>query len=741
MTYWLSVFLLIAHVTVAAAGQQQGVELSGVIRDALGLPIPGLEVALSGPSASTSVTTNGVGEYRFDVEPGEYRLTARRAGFREWSRDVVVQADVPVHIDAELQPNYTETTIVSASRGHDSLLTAPAAVSVLTSEYIEASAADNFADLLRGVPGLSVVQLGARDVNVNARGATGILSNSMLVMVDGRSLFQPLYGAVYWDLATVQKEEIDQIEILRTPASALWGANALSGVINIRTKSPRQLAGLRGEFGAGERGTMTIGASWADSTPSVSYKVSGSYFEQDAWKRDNVLPDGSPMPPTALFENRGAKQPKVDARIDWDADQHRVSSLRGGVAGGYGHIYTAIGPAEFQSHSYASYLEFDHTRDDTDVKLYWNRFHAPFRFVLFGLDEGVDNDTFVGEFTRRARIGRHSVAAGGSVRLDHFDITIAPDDHGRIDAAAFVEDKITVNHAVTVVAGGRLDKFDTTGAVFAPRVSVVLTPAPNHSFRLSYNRAYRAPSLVENFVNLSLPAYVPLDRPFFYTQYALGSTDLAMEKQDAGEIGYTAVIGSRAVVTATAYRQRIRDDIWFLPISFYSPIEPPPGWPGSPGAVPFLPKVFSFVNIAELSDRGIELATNVEWAKVALQGSYTFQDTPRLKSAAPFPLQVNRPAKHQAGGGVMYKAERWTAAGDLHFTDRAFWADVLDAPFWGSTNSYVAVNAHATYRPHLQPWELWVSSTDLFDRKIKTHVFGDTLRRKITAGIRWRWQG
>ena len=126
MTYWLSVFLLIAHVTVAAAGQQQGVELSGVIRDALGLPIPGLEVALSGPSASTSVTTNGVGEYRFDVEPGEYRLTARRAGFREWSRDVVVQADVPVHIDAELQPNYTETTIVSASRGHDSLLTAPA---------------------------------------------------------------------------------------------------------------------------------------------------------------------------------------------------------------------------------------------------------------------------------------------------------------------------------------------------------------------------------------------------------------------------------------------------------------------------------------------------------------------------------------------------------------------------------------------------------------------------------------
>jgi outer membrane receptor protein involved in Fe transport len=374
------------------------------------------------------------------------------------------------------------------------------------------------------------------------------------------------------------------------------------------------------------------------------------------------------------------------------------------------------------------------------VKVYWNRFHAPFRFVLFGLDESVDNDTYVVDLTRRARLGgRNNLAAGGSLRLDHFDITIAPDDHGRINGAAFIEDRIAINPTLSVVAGGRLDKFDTTGAAFAPRLSVVVTPAAAHSFRASYNRAYRAPSLIENFANLSLPAYVPLATPFFYTQYAFGSTDLKMEKQDAGEIGYTAVIGSHAVVTATAYTQRIRNDIWFLPVSFYSPAEPPPGWPGSPATVPVLPKVFSFVNLAEVRDRGIELASNVEWSRLSFQGSYTYQRTPGLK--APFPLQINRPAKHQAGGGVIYTAPRWTAGGDIHFTDRAFWADVLNEPFWGYTSSYVAVNARATYRPRQQPWELWVSSTDLFDRKIKTHVFGDTLRRKITAGIRWQWRG
>ena len=109
----------------------------------------------------------------------------------------------------------------------------------------------------------------------------GYLANSMLVMVDGRSFFQPLYGAVYWDLMTVTAEEIGHIEVLRSPASAVWGANALTGVINIRTKSPRQMEGLRGHLGFGERGTKTAGMIWADSTDRLSYKLSGSYFDRN----------------------------------------------------------------------------------------------------------------------------------------------------------------------------------------------------------------------------------------------------------------------------------------------------------------------------------------------------------------------------------------------------------------------------------------------------------------------------
>lgn len=738
MTYLISILLVLAPAALGAGSQPGGV--SGVIRDSMGLPIEGVEVALSGPSGVATVTTAKDGAYQFHMlEAGEYQLRCVKNGFRESIRGIDVESGGTLAVDVTMQAGYAETVVVTASRAPESLITAPASVAVVGTQEIETSAADNFADLMRGVPGVNIVQFGARDLNVNTRGSTGILANSMLVMVDGRTVYQPLYGAVYWDLMTVTKDEVAQIEVLRTPASALWGANALSGVVNFRTKSPRQMTGFRGLAGVGERGTKTMSATWAAASPGYSYKISGSYFEQDAWDRDNVLPDGSPMPPFVVFTNRGSKQPKLDARIDWDANPRHVWSLRGGLAGAYGLIHSALGPGEFEDGSYYSYLELDHHSENFDAKVYWNRLDAPFRIVLFGLDENATNDTYVADVTRRWNVrNRHHLTVGGSVRQDRFDITIAPADRRRFDAAAFIEDQIILSPTINVVAGGRIDKFDTTDAVFAPRVGVVFSPQPGHSIRVAYNRAYRAPSLLENFVDVTLPAVVPLNPPFIYAQRSIGSTALEVEKQDAVEVGYTGVLNSHTTFFATVYNQRIKNNIWFLPISFYGPGAPPPGWPLDPSTVPLLPAVYSFINLGSVRDRGIELAVHAEWPRVAFQGSYTFQADPKLDSGTNLPLQINKPARHQAGGGVTYTANRWSAATDVQYTDRAFWADVLTEPFWGYTDSYVNVNARGTYRLRGQPWEFWLSATDLFDRKIKSHVFGDTIRRKVTAGIRWQ---
>ena len=730
--------------------------LTGIVRDSSGLPMPGVEVVVVGTGATATTTTESDGRFQLVVAPGPYRITATSPGFIIEARDIVVERGAQA-VEVTLRPaGIEETVIVTALRGPGTVLAAPGSADVITSRQIEMSSGNTVTELIRDASSLNVTQFSAREINVNARSSTGILANTMLVLVDGRSFFQPLYGAVYWDLLTVTKEELEQVEILRSPASALWGSNALNGVINLRTKSPRDMRGLQGHLGFGERGTKSVAATWADATQAVSYKVSGSYYEQEPWERDNLLPGGAPMPPTLRFENRGTKQPKVDARIDWDRDRDRVWSVRGGIAGANGLIHSALGPAEFVRGSYYSYLEVDRRSPAFDFKAYWNRLDAPFRIVLFGLDEDARNDTVAADVTKRLPLGQtHNLTFGGSLRLDSFDITIAPEDTRRTEAAVFLEERMAVTSKITVVAGGRVDKFDTTGAVFAPRLAVVITSRDSrsvdisrntHSVDIAYNRAHRAPSLLENFVNVRLPAVVPVDPPFLYSQFSLGSTTLRMETQDAVEVGYSGVLRDDVTLSATLYTQRISNNIWFFPVTFYGPHAPPPGWTENRGPAPLLPKDFSFVNLGSVRDRGLELGARVERRQVTLRGSYTFQDTPRLKSGIDAPLQINRPPRHQLAGGASFVTAQWSASVDANFGDDAFWADVFTEPFWGYTDAFVNVNAHTTYAlgrrstsPGQPAWRVWVDATNLLDRRIKSHVFGDVIGRKVTAGIRWHW--
>ena len=116
---------------------------------------------------------------------------------------------------------------------------------------IESSPAQNYGDLLRAVPGVNVSQTSARDINITARGATSTLETSQLALLDGRSIYQDFFGFVAWDFLPVDTSEIAQIEVIRGPASAVWGANAMRGVVNVISKTPRQLDGTSVTLGYG----------------------------------------------------------------------------------------------------------------------------------------------------------------------------------------------------------------------------------------------------------------------------------------------------------------------------------------------------------------------------------------------------------------------------------------------------------------------------------------------------------
>src|SRR5207249_1530948 len=179
------------------------------------------------------------------------------------------------------------------------LIDAPATMSVVTSDVLASTPALNYGDLLRSVPGVNVIQLSARDVNVTNRQGTSTLSNSQLVLLDDRSIYLDFFGLVLWDFMPANMSDIKQIEVIRGPASAVWGANALTGVVNVITKTPRQTPGttvsLTGGFFDREAGSTAgkgvgrlfgANATVAQAPNAIwSYRVSAGYFNSDPLPR------------------------------------------------------------------------------------------------------------------------------------------------------------------------------------------------------------------------------------------------------------------------------------------------------------------------------------------------------------------------------------------------------------------------------------------------------------------------
>ncbi len=137
----------------------------------------------------------------------------------------------------------TDIVVITASKVEELLLNAPTTMTVVTDEMIGNAPAQSVTDLLQTVPGLNIARTSARDVNVTTRAATGTLADSMLVLLDGRSVYQDFFAFVLWDFLPVDTTEIKQVEVIRGPASAVWGANAMTGVINVITKTPREMQG------------------------------------------------------------------------------------------------------------------------------------------------------------------------------------------------------------------------------------------------------------------------------------------------------------------------------------------------------------------------------------------------------------------------------------------------------------------------------------------------------------------
>ena len=823
-----------------AAGQPG--QLGGVVVDETGAVLPGATVTLSGPESPRVTQSDGNGEYAFgDVAAGTYTVAVVLSGFSDAAVQGVVVAGTPV----ELPPitlslaSFGDTVVVTASRTEVRVVDAPVTTSVVTGDTLATTASTNVGEALRSVPGVNVIQLSARDVQVTSRQSTGTVTNSQLVLMDGRSIYLDFFGLVMWDMLPANQGDIEQIEVVRGPASATWGANAMTGAVNIITKPPRQSVGT----------TVTMSGGWIDRdagstagqgvgsvfgtnatvtrapTDRLAYRISAGYFRSDAFPRPTgripVIDDprvpgatvgGAPYPEDradtfgGAFANRGTSQPKFDVRVDQDLSDGRIS-YSGGVAGTEGLVHTGVGPFDVQRGSYLGYAKVGYERGDLRAQVFTNLLNggAPnlllpdpntgrpvhLGFKSQTVDAEIGHSTFVGQ--------RNYLTYGGNVRRNTFDITIGPDAADRLELGAYLQDEIFFDR-FRLVLGGRVDKFGNLAKpVFSPRVSFMMKPGVDHSVTLSYNRAFRSPSMINNFLDMQvvqpvdlsglavfrpfLPFLLPpglppavaqgavqqleqqLDQttaqPFPLVVRVAGSdvpvgdtarVGLTEESLTAYELSYTGTFGRQTTAGAAVYLNR-RDDVISL-VSLptdadpYTAQNPPPGWLLPPQALSFmalagvaLPRTaYTYVNLGPTQTVGAELWVDHRFSRsMSTWFNYSWQDDPEiLESDNPnLPTELTLPPTHRVNVGASLDGSRFLGNLSVSAATAALWSDVLTPEYHGYSDGYTMVNGSFGVKWSGGAITTLVKVTNLFNQSIQQHVFGDILRRTVVGEVRF----
>ena len=794
--------LLFLSLGVAGSAAAEVGRIEGTIKDASGALLPGATVTAAGP-VTRSERSDAHGAFRIAGLPaGTYTVSAVRPGFAEARRDgVKVEGEATPPVDLVLSLAVEETVVVTASRNTEStVIDAPATVSVVTGEQIAASSAQNYGDMLRTVTGLNVVQSSARDVNLAARQASPLLTNSQLALLDGRTIYADFFNIIFWDLVPANASDVKQIEVVRGPASAMWGANATTGVVNIITKTPREAPGgtivlTGGGFsrnagttaGEGPGAVFGVNASFAQApNDRWSYRLSAGYFDSEALPRPTgQLPvTTSPLDPAVAvgggsfdqvaYANQGTKQPKLDLRVDQELRGGGRISYSAGIAATRGIILTPIGPFDLEKSSRFGYGRVAYTKGGFHLSGFANLIDgkAPNLITRDASGEVLRIDFDTGTYDldtgyTRLVASRHLLNVGANLRRNTFDISITPNAEDRTELGAYVQDEIFLGPLFRLAVSARVDKFTSLAdPFFSPRASIIYKPTPDHSLKVSVNRAFRAPSAVDNYLDIDIIGGVlPLDQffpglePFPIVTRTVGNPDLVPESLMAYEVGYQGTVGGKTRLGLSLYlndtdhvissAQAAQTEALLGYNPNYTSENPPPGWPLPPQLIDLLamqgielPALIKTVNLGKLRNKGVEASVQHAF-RPWLTGfaNYSYQALPEIRTPPSDPhyippVSVSVPPKNRFNLGITVDHPRYVGSVSVSHADKAFFTDVLDERYYGYADAYTLVNAAAGLRWRGGRVASTLKATNLFNEDIRQHNFGDFLKRTLLAEVR-----
>lgn len=403
-------------------------------------------------------------------------------------------------------------TVSSVSRRDEPLALAPASVYVITAEDIRRSGATSLPEALRLAPNLQVARADANQYAISARGFNNTLANKLLVLIDGRTVYTPLFSGTFWEAQDVLLEDIERIEVISGPGAMLWGANAVNGVINIIARSATDTQGTMATLGGGTQDKQ-LGLRYGGQTAGANYRVYAKAARRDA----------------TTFGNDRGEHVQVGFRADWTRPGGERFTLQGD---GYG------GEAQGQGREFEGLnLLGRWTRDlGEGAQLKQQAYYD----LTARRHSGVFKErlsTFDYELQHALKpMGRHRLLWGLGVRRYEDDIenspaiVFAPPERSLYRNRIFVQDEIELRKNLELTLGAKVDWNSYTGSEFLPSARLGWRLAEAHFVWTALSRTVRAPSRVDR--ELTSPGAPPLVPPL------LGGPGFVSEAAKVLELGY-----------------------------------------------------------------------------------------------------------------------------------------------------------------------------------------------------------
>lgn len=493
-------------------------------------------------SEEAVVLTSSNGQFSFSISPGTYAVVVTALGYRPYREDgVSVDSGGSVSLQISLTSQALELNplVVTASRTTETSASAPATVVVIGETDVAERPTVTPVDHLRAVPGVDVMQQGVQSTNVVVRGFNNVFSGSLHTLVDDRIAGVPSLRVNLMHFIPSQDEDLERIEVVLGPGSALYGPNTSNGVVHLITKSPLESQGSTVTLGGGEQSVFEAGFRTARKlSDNFGFKVSAKKIQGDDWSfvdpieaaarasalsnktafiAERIASGATAATAAAAYDNVGNRnlafnRESVDARADWDVGENTRLMFNYGLTSASGVELTGLGGGQTEDWKYQFYQARIRS-NRMFAQAYLNTSDAgPNSFLLRNGSPLVDkSQLWVTQLRNSTSFfdGRQDFTYG----MDYTNTD--PRTEGTVNGAfendddiqelgIYLQSKTALTDQLDFIVAGRRDTHSRLDEnTFSPRAALVFEPAANHSFRATYNRAFSTPSSLNMFLEIS----------------------------------------------------------------------------------------------------------------------------------------------------------------------------------------------------------------------------------------------